>query len=167
METVLKFDRVILAKELNEKFKKIGETFEVANILDNAFLLREAKSKVAVGVVTFEDFKKHFVLEEDFKGWTKWAQLIGFDGQTDVLYRTNKKKIQVKFITDKVRAESCCNKKEDEFNLSFGVQIAYLRCLNKALLKKKEKYEEELKKINNEITDNNEIIRKMINSLEA
>lgn len=166
METVLKFDRVVLTKELNDKIKKVGDTFEIANILDNSFLLREAKSKVAVGVVSFDDFEKHFVHEENFKGWTQWVQFAGFDGQNDAYYRTNKRKVQVKFITDKVRAESCCCK-DDDFNLYFGVQLAYLRCLNKALLKKAAKYEEELKKIDAEVLDNINIEKKMINSLGA
>lgn len=166
METVLKFDRVILTKELNERIKKVGDVFEIANILDNSFLLREARTKVAVGVVSFEDFEKHFVQEENFKGWTQWTQLTGFDGQTDALYRTNRKKVQVKFITDKVRAESCCCR-DDDFNLFFGVQLAYLRCRNKALAKQESGYEEKLKEINCEIIDNKKIIEKMIDSLGA
>ena len=150
METILKFDRVILIKELNDKIKKVGDVFEIANILDNSFLLREVKSKVAVGVVNFEDFEKHFVTEENFKGWTKWTPIVGYDGQSDAIYRTNRKKIQVKFITDNVRAESCC-RKGDDFNLSFGVQLAYLRCRDKALMKKATEHEEALKKIDIEL----------------
>ena len=50
METTLKFDRVILVKELNEKFCKIGEVFEVANILNNSFLLRDVNTRVEIGV---------------------------------------------------------------------------------------------------------------------
>lgn len=167
METVLKFDKVILAKELNEKFKKVGELFEIANILnDSSFLLRDARTKVAYGVVSFEDFENHFVVEGNFTGWTPWTQFVGFDGQTDVLYRTNRKKVQVKFITDKVRAESCCHK-EDEFNLFWGVQLAYLRCLNKALAKKKIEYENALTSVNASISENENIIKKMVNSLNA
>lgn len=167
METVLKFDKVILAKELNEKFKKVGEEFEIANILnDSSFLLRDAKTKVAFGVVSFEDFEKHFVTDENFTGWTPWTQFVGFDGQTDVLYRTNRKKVQVKFITDKVRAESCCHT-EDDFNLFWGVQLAYLRCLNKALAKKKVEYENALTTVNADIAENENIIKKMVNSLNA
>lgn len=166
MDSVLKFDRVVLIKELNDKIKKVGDVFEIANVLDNSFLLREAKSKVALGVISFEDFDKHFVAESNFKGWTPWIQLTGFDGQTDALYRTNRRKVQVKFITNKVRSESCCHK-EDDFNLFFGVQMAYLRCLNKALLKQKTEYEEKLKAINCEIVDNKKIVEKMINSLDA
>ena len=164
METILKFDRVILIKELNDKIKKVGDVFEVANILDNSFLLREAKSKLAVGVVSFEDFENHFVHEENFKGWTNWQTITGYDGQTDALYRTNRRKVQVKFITDNVRAESCCWR-GDDFSLSFGVQLAYLRCRDKALMKKATEYEEALKEIDIELMDNLNIEKKMINSL--
>lgn len=171
METVLKFDKVLLTKELNEKFKKVGEVFEVANVFDDSFLLRDAKTKLALGVVSFEDFEKHFVHEGNFKGWTNWVLFTGFDNQNDCMYRTNGRKVQVQFLTDKVRAENCCHK-DNEFNLTFGIQAAYLRCLNKSLTKKKKKYEEEfkkieeeLKKINIEISDNERIVWKMINSL--
>lgn len=163
MKTTMKFDRVILIKELNEKFCKIGEVFEVANILENSFLLRDAKSKLAIGVVDFQDFENHFVHEENFKGWTQWTPLTGFDGQSDAYYRTNRKKVQVRFITDKVRAESSRHR-EDDFNLYFGIQLAYLRALNKAYSKKKIVLEEELKKINSEMIDNERIMQKMVNS---
>lgn len=168
METTLKFDKVILTKELNDKFCKVGEIFEIANILEDSFLLRDAKTRVALGVVSFADFEKHFVHEENFKGWTQWTPLVGFDGQTDAYYRTNRRKTQVKFLTDKVRGESFLNVKDgDEFNLYFGIQIAYLRCLNKAHLKKATEYEDALKKIDIEMVDNERIIKKMIASLPA
>ncbi len=173
METTLKFDRVILIKELNDKIKKVGEVFEIANILDGSFLLRDAKTRVALGVVSFEDFEKHFVHAENFKGWTNWTPVIGFDGQSDVYYKTNRRKVMVKFLTDKVRAEACCSKVND-FNLSFGIQIAYLRCLNKAWAKRKiecetklNEYETKLAAANSEIVDNERIIESMIHSLPA
>lgn len=164
METVLKFDRVILTKELNDKVKKVGDVFEIANILDDSFLLREAKSKIAIGVVSFEDFDKHFVKEGEFKGWTQWTPLVGFDGQNDVFYRTNRRKTQVKFVRDKVRAESCRNKKDD-FNLYLGIQIAYLRCCNKLLNRQKLETAKKLTNIDIEIADNEQMLKKMINSI--
>jgi len=166
METVLKYDRVVLVKELNDKIKKVGDVFEIANVFDNSFLLRDSKTRTAIGVVSFEDFEKHFVHEENFKGWTNWIPMVGFDGHNDVFYRTNKRKVQVKFLTDKVRSEACCYK-GDEFNLSFGIQLAYLRCLNKALIKRATMHEEELKMINVEMFNNNNIMKKMVNSLES
>lgn len=164
MDTVLKFDRVILTKELDEKVKKVGDVFEIANILDNTFILRDGKTRIAVGVVSFKDFDEHFIREEKFKGWTNWTPLIGFDGQSDAFYRTNRKKIQVKFLTDKVRAEACCCK-DDDFNLGFGVQLAYLRCLNKARAKQRIELEEKLNMVEHEIAENETIIKKMVNSL--
>lgn len=175
MDTVLKFDKVILAKELDSRFKTVGEVFEVASILcsgesvnieSDSILLRDSKTRVAIGVISWEDFSKCFVKEKDFKGWTAWTPLTGYDGQTDALYRTNRRKVQVKFLTNKVRAESCCCK-DDDFNLFFGVQMAYLRCLNKALLKEKENIENKLKQINSDIAENNQIIKKMISSLDV
>ena len=166
MDTVLKFDRVILVKELNDRFKKVGDVFEVANILDNSFLLRDSKTRVALGVVSFEDFERCFVVESQFSGWTAWTPLTGFDGQSDAVYRTNRRKVQVKFITDKVRSEACCCK-DDEFNLFFGVQLAYLRCLNKAMIKKVDKYHNEVCKLDSEILENMNIIKKMVSSLKV
>ena len=165
MNTLLKYDKVVLTKELNERFRKVGDAFEIANILEDSFVLRDAKSKVAIGIVSFDDFERCFVKEESFKGWTKWTPLTGVDGQTDAMYRTNRKKVQVKFLTDKVRAEACCHE-EDEFNLYFGVQTAYLRCRNKALKNKKAEYKRLLKDIDYEIAENNIVVRNMINSLD-
>jgi hypothetical protein len=166
MNTTLKFDRVVLVKELNDRFKQIGEVFEIANILDDSFLLRDSKTRIALGVVSFEDLEKCFVHEENFKGWTQWTPFVGFDGHSDALYRTNKKKVQVKFLTNKVRAEACCCK-DDDFNLGFGIHLAYLRCLNKSRTEQKTELEEKLNMVEHEIIENEAIIKKMVNSLGA
>lgn len=166
METVLKFDKVTLTKELNETFCVVGESFEIANVLDDAFLLRNAKTKIAIGVVSFKDFEKHFAKAEGFKGWTPWTKFMGFDGQNDCFYKTNGRKVYVKFLANKVRAESCCHR-DDTFSLSHGIHIAYLRAMNKVLAKKKAEYEKTLDDINREMAENNVIIKKMINMLEG
>ena len=132
MDTVMKFDRVILMKEMGDRFSTVGQVYEVASILNGeSFLLRDAKTKIASGVISIEDFDKHFVIENECIGWTPWQKFVGFDSQNDCLYRTNFKKVQVRFLTDKVRAETCCSK-NDEFNLSFGIRLCYLRALNRA-----------------------------------
>lgn len=161
----LKYDRVILIKELNEKFRKVGDVFEIANILDNALLLRDSRTKVALGIISFEELEEYFTHEPNHKGWTNWTPLVGFDGQNDASYRTNGKKVQVRFLTNKVRAEACCCR-DDDFNLTFGLRVAYLRCLNKALEKQKHEHEEKLKMIKHDIAENEMIMKKMINSLE-
>lgn len=166
MKSVLKYDRVILIKELNDKIKKVGEEFEIANVLEDSFILREAKSKTAVGVISFEDFEKHFVHAENFSGWTNWTMFVGFDGQNDCMYRTNRKKTQVRFLTDNVRGESFLNK-EDDFSLAFGLNLAYLRARNKVIAKKKSEYENKLKALDIELIDNERVIKDMINHLES
>lgn len=164
--SVLKFDKVILIKEFGDKMKKVGEVFEIASVLDNGFVIRDNKTKVALGFVSFEDFYKYFEKKNERKNaWTDWTPFVGFDGQTDTLYRSNGRKVQVKFLTTKDRAECCCCK-NDEFNIGFGIQLAYLRCLNKAREKQRIELEEKLNMVEHEIAENNTIIKKMINSLE-
>lgn len=166
METTLKFDTVILTKELNDKFKKVGKAFEVANIFEDYILLRDATTRVAIGIVAYDDFVTHFEKEEKFEGWTPWVSFTGFDGQNDVVYKTNRRKTIVKFIKGNIKAESCCHK-DDEFNLYTGIQIAYLRARNKVLAKQKAELEESLKKINREIADNSDIVKSMVESMEG
>ena len=165
MNTTLKFDRVILTKEFNN-FKQVGDVFEIVDILEDSFLLRSANAKVTIGVVNFEDFEKHFVHEENYNGWTNWIQIVGFNGQNDAFYRTNHKRVQVKFMTDKVRAEASCNT-GDDFNLSFGINLAYLRCANKLLSKRKAAVKKAWRIIGRDIAENEVAIKKMIDSLEA
>ena len=97
--------------------------------------------------------------------WTSWEPIVNFNGQTDAFYRTNGKKTQVKFLTTKDRAECCCCR-DDDFNLSFGIQLAYLRCLNKARNRQRIELEEKLHMVEHEIAENNTIIKKMVNSLD-
>lgn len=165
MDTILKFDRVVLKKELNEKIKRVGDVFEIANILSDSFVLRDDKTKTALGVVSFEDFDKHFVHESNYNNnWTPWTPILSLAGQTEAMYRTNRRRVQVKFLTDKVKAEACCCR-DDDFNLYLGIQIAYSRCYTKALTKRMEEHERKLKEIKCEIKENNRVLKKLINSL--
>jgi hypothetical protein len=104
-------------------------------------------------------------MEKTKSKWTDWEPLVGFNGQTDAFYRTNRKKTQVKFLTSNVRAECCCCR-DDDFSLGFGVQLAYLRCLIKAEERQKAELEESLKSIEHEIAANKTIIKKIVNSLD-
>ena len=103
-------------------------------------------------------------MKRNHKGWTSWSPVVGINGQNDCFYKTNGKKVVVRFLKGNIKAEACCNK-IDEFNLSTGLQIAYFRCLNKALNKQKAKYEEKIKEINHSISGNNGSIQKLIDSL--
>ena len=166
-DSVMKLDKVVLVKEFGDKITKVGKVYEIANILDNGYMIREASgARVAVGVVGFNDFNTYFKRQEDFKGWTEWMPLLGFDGQNDVFYRTNLKRVQVKFVKGNIKSEACCCP-VNEFNLYYGIRLAYLRCCNKFLSKQKTELEQKLKEVNCEMTDIKKGIQKMINSLEV
>lgn len=102
--------------------------------------------------------------EKKRSGWTDWAE-VG-DG-TDAMYKTNFKKVKVKFTTNKIVAESCCCK-HDKFDLSFGIHMAYLRCLVKVWEKKKLecKSADEANKIDVLIDEITMGIKEMIDSLD-
>lgn len=166
--SVLKYDRVVLIKEF-EKLRTVGETYEIANIIEESFILRNAETKIAVGVINIKDFEEYFKKEEEVKSWTPWTVFNTNDGRV-AFYRTNRRKVEVKY--DGVKSTAYCSK-ADEFNLYFGITLAYRRCLVKQSIKLKKKTEENkrmletvLEQIESEIKDNKTFIKRMINSLE-
>ena len=161
---ILRNDKVILTKAMGN-LQIVGETFEVANVTETAVVLRDARSKIAVGAVNIADFEQYFKKPEEVKGWTPWQRLIDQTGNTIAFYRTNQKKVQVR-TADGTRAEATCNKC-DEFNLAFGLRMAMTRCENKMLKHIHSEYEEVMKKVSGDIKMNEDIIRKMIKSLEV
>jgi hypothetical protein len=167
----LRNDKVILIKEV-ENLKTIGETYEVANIVDNLVILRDATSKMAVGAIDISIFEEHFKKPEEVKGWTEWQRMLDNLGNTLGFYRTNFKKVQVRTMNG-IRSEATCNKKYDDgFNLFFGIQLAFTRCADKFLRLEEDKYEtlieeykEELNKIRSNRIDNKNMRKKMLSSL--
>lgn len=160
--SILKYDRVILTKEL-DKMVNIGEAYEVAIVNEDSFLMRDARTKVAMGVISLEEFYNHFRKPEDIKGWTPWVKFTDKDGDA-AFYKTNFRKVMVK--CGNTKAVASCNMAEDDFNLHFGIRIAYGRCINKMLKKEKEECEKRLKDIQSEMKDNLVLMRNMIASLE-
>ena len=164
--SILKGDRVVLIKEYSQKLKTVGETYEIASLTDTFAVLRDVNSKVALGVVNHGEFEEYFKLESDVKksgGWTPWTKFDVDDGMA-AFYRTNYRKVEVSYCN--TRATASCNLGENEFNLFFGIRIAYLRCLNKILKKRREEIHKEEKEIESELKDNTVLINRMIASLE-
>lgn len=133
-KSIFRNDKVILTKEY-EEMKQVGETFEVANVTENVVVLREVTSKVAVGAIKIEDFDEYFEKVDNLKGFTPWTALYDPKQNVVAFYRTNHKKVQVRIpiqLTDKeyIQAEASCDK-YDEFDLFFGIQLAYARAVNK------------------------------------
>lgn len=167
---IMRNDKVVLIKGM-DNFKKVGETFEVANITDTKVILREVASKVAVGAVDIDAFEAHFVKPEDVSGWTQWESLTDRKSNVVAHYRTNGKKVQVR-TPDGYRAETTCNK-GDDFNLFFGIQLAYNRCILKSLNDEEEVLVNEITSLDKELSvvqsmksEIKHTMKMMINSLE-
>ena len=96
---------------------------------------------------------------------TDWTETGVNDGSMN---KTNFKKVRVKFTNENVVAESCCCR-DDTFNLSFGIRMAWLRGLIKAWEKKKSNFEDvnKVKMADEEIAAIEANIKHMIDSLDA
>ena len=163
---IIRGDKVILMQEV-ENLKQVGEAFEVANVLDNAVVLRDVKSKVAIGSIDIAMFDQYFKKPEEVKGWTPWQHLLDASGFTVAFYRSNLKqgKVQVR-TADNVRSEASCHR-DDVFNLRFGIDMAYTRCKIKALSKLKADYETSLSAISNDLSTYESKVDRMIKSLNG
>lgn len=166
--SVLKYDRVVLIKEFG-KLRTVGEVYEIANITEETFILRDARTKIAVAVIDIKDFEEYFRKEDEVKTWTPWTVFNVDDGRV-AFYRTNRRKVEVKY--DGFKSTAYCSK-GDEFNLHFGISLAYRRCLIKQSVKLKKNTEENkkacealLEHLDSAIKDNKTFIKRMINSLD-
>ena len=167
---IMRNDKVVLVKGM-DGFKKVGESYEVANITDTKIVLRDVTSKVAVGAIDIDVFETHFVKEGNVVGWTPWEKLVDRTGNVIAHYRTNGKKVQVR-TPDGYRAETTCHN-ADDFNLFFGIQLAYNRCIMKSLNDEENElmdaivgFEDELKIIRSAQSETKHTIKMMVNSLE-
>ena len=155
-------DKVVLVKEI-DNFKTVGETYEVANIAGDVVVLRDVKTKIAVGAVDVKTFNEYFSKVENVKGWTPWQYLTDSQGNVIAYYRTNQKRVQVR-THDNVRSETCCCN-EDEFSLVFGIRLAMARCYVKARKKELARIQTNINDITKDIESVNGMIERMINSL--
>ena len=160
---IFRNEKVVLMKPMGA-LQTVGETYEVANITDTAIVLRDAKTKIAIGAVDINDIDKYFEKPENIKGWTPWQRLVDQRGNTIAFYRTNRKKVQVR-AADGFRGEATCNKC-DEFNLYFGLSLAMKRCELKMLKVVKDDYVDGLNHVTNDIEIAQNNIRNMVKSLD-
>ena len=159
---ILRGDRLILTKEY-DKMKMVGATYDVANITETSVVMRDARTKIAVAALPINIIEEYFKKPEEVKGWLPWTQIAGENGGVVAFYRTNGRKVQVRTINN-IRSEASCH--DDEFNVFFGVRLAYLRCQQKVLNNNEEFLYSELKKVTNIKSDNEKTMKKMMDSLE-
>ncbi len=126
---ILRNDEVTLINTF-ENLKKIGETYEVANITDTKIVIRDRNSKLALAAVDIENFEKYFKKDYVSNGWTDWIGISDGMNNLAAYYRTNQKRVEVKTVDGKFKGKSSCNK-TDEFSLDKGIKLAMARCQKK------------------------------------
>lgn len=160
---IMRNDKVVLIKEMGN-INMVGNIYEVANVTETAVVIRDATSKIAVGAIAIDAFENYFKKPEEVRSWTKWRGMVDKNNNLMAFYRTNGKKVQVR-TPDGIRTEASCNKC-DEFNLSFGLNLAYARCIDKCLKSVAEEYESTLKRIYSDMTENKNMMKKLIRTLD-
>ena len=160
-------EKVILTNPI-DKLKSVGAVFEIANIVDNYIVLRDAKTKVAVGICNIVDMDFHFKKFENFTGnkWTSWTNILDETGNIIGFYRTNGKKVQVRSFESNFRGEASCNK-TDTFDAWFGLRLAWERMQSKIIANHKKQCETAIKDTVTAEHNNKNNIKRLLNSLEA
>ena len=170
--TVFRGDKVVLMKSF-DKMQNIGNMYEVADFTNTNIVLRDCATKVAACAVSITDFSNYSDKAENVIGkWTHWHPIIDGLGDVVCFYRTNFKKIEVRiFTSDKfyiTAKATCC--KNDNFNMGFGIHLAYLRAIKKQCEIEKNKYENKIVEPNEEyeskIAELNEEIGNVTNNIE-
>lgn len=126
---ILRNDDVTLINAF-ENLKKIGETYEVANITDTKIVIRDRNSKVALAAVDIENFEKYFKKNNMVNSWTDWIGITDGMNNLAFYYRTNQKRVEVKTVDAEFKGKSSCNK-TDKFSLDKGIKLAMARCQKK------------------------------------
>ena len=176
---IVKGDKLVLIREM-DRLKTIGQMYEVANITDTNVVLRDATTKIAVCSVEFNVIDSYFAKKEDANGWTEWTRITDPDGSMIAEYRTNFKHVEVRIPNDMlgypngkaIRSTAMCSQ-GDEFNLAFGIRLAYIRCEQKYLRNEVseidsviESLEKDKSDCESRIVNNKSIIKKLLAQLD-
>ena len=153
---ILRNDEVTLIKAF-ENLKKIGETYEVANITDTKIVIRDRNSKLALAAVDIENFEEYFKKNYVSNGWTDWIGITDEMSNLAAYYRTNQKRVEVKTVDGKFKGKSSCNK-TDAFSLDKGVKLAMARCHKKIAEHEQAEVRQYLKNLTEEIEAVNKFI---------
>lgn len=135
---IVKYDKLVLVKDMDGL--KVGETYKVSNITDTYAVVCNDYSDDAICSVDIADLDTYFAKKDDASGWTKWTPMINPVGDTIAEYRTNFKHVEVRILNNMldypngkvIRSTAMCSQ-GDDFDLAFGIHLAYLRCEQKYL----------------------------------
>lgn len=134
---ILVGDKIKLVKEIPDGFNKIGQIFRISHI-DNGHITFYLDDTIA-GCMSYDEFEKYFEKVEK-REWSDWSIRKGesaYDPFTGGVYpisslsfRTNGKKVQVRYCGYKAEA-TCCS--GDKFNIDTGFKLAKCRLIAKMI----------------------------------
>lgn len=158
-------DKVMMIRGM-ERMNMVGEMFEVSGITDNSIVLSREVDGVAVCAADVNTFDKYFVKPKEANVWSDWYELYDDSFNVYAWYRVRpaKGKVEVKIRFGNecmIRKTSTCSQ-GDEFNLEFGIRLAYNRCMKESHKRNAAIMEESLAYYKSLLVDNknktNEII---------
>lgn len=130
---IIKGDKIKLVQKIGN-FDKVGDIFEVTGV-DNGVI--SFKCNYGTGCMSYDEFERYFEKIEKRK-WSDWSIRKGenaydpFTGNTypitSLSFRTNGKKVQVRYCGYKAEA-TCCD--EDNFDIDTGFKLAKCRLIAK------------------------------------
>lgn len=130
-------DKIKLVKPMGA-FTNVGEVCEVTDVAEGG-VISFRFGGVHLGCMSYNEYEKYFEKVECVKknSWSEWKRSdISFYNLNDevvtidILYRSNGKKVQIKY--DSYRAESTYNKM-DTFDFNKGFDLAMKRLIVKYL----------------------------------
>lgn len=130
--TIFVGDKLMLLRPYGD-LQNVGSDYMVADIRAGLIILKDPVTRRAVCGISIEELFNYFVKADEHQGWTSWSILTDYLGNAIGHFRTNRKKVQVR-MWDGVKAEACCHR-VDNFDLAFGLRLAYLRADAKRVMK--------------------------------
>lgn len=162
-------DKVMMIKGM-ESMCLVGEMFEVIGITENSIVLGREVDGVAVCAADINTFDQHFAKPKEMNVWTKWQALYDDNYNIYAWYRVRpvKGKVEVKVrfggTGTFIRKTATCSQ-GDEFDLEFGVGLAYNRCMKEAFRRNANVMRESMEYYNSLLVDNKNKTNEMISSL--
>ena len=161
-------DKVMMIKSL-ERMNLVGEIFEVTGITENSIVLSREVDGVAVCAAGVDTFDQYFVKAKEANIWSGWQELYDDSFNVYAWYRVRpaKGKVEVKIrFNDEcmIRKTATCSQ-GDEFNLEFGIRLAYNRCMKEAYKRNAAIMKESMEYYNSLLVDNKNKTNEMITSL--
>lgn len=143
-----------------ECLQNIGITYEVADIRAGLVILKDPISRRAICGIPIETIFDYFKKPENVRKWTSWSVMTDDRGNVIGYYRTNGRKVQYRAL-DGVRSEACCHRM-DQFNIGFGLRLAYLRADAKRVIAKMDEIDKEMTECKSKLSSINQEQKHMI-----